>query len=37
MGIRDDRIAERLLSIVKSSQEVFTPERLLEEARRFLR
>ena len=34
MGIRDDRITERLLGIVKSSQEVFTQERLLEEARK---
>jgi len=34
MGIRDERITEKLLSIVKNSQEVFTPEKLLEEARK---
>ncbi|WP_346766027.1 homocitrate synthase [Thermococcus sp. M39] len=34
IGIRDEEITEKLLSIVKNSQEVFTPERLLEEARK---
>ncbi len=34
MGIRDEKITRKLLSIVKSSQGAFTPERLLEEARR---
>ncbi len=34
MGIRDEGITEKLLSIVKNSQGVFTPERLLEEARK---
>jgi len=33
-GIRDEKLTEKLLSIVKTSQEVFTPERLLEEARK---
>ncbi|MBO8173787.1 MAG: homocitrate synthase [Thermococcus sp.] len=34
MGIKDEEITEKLLSIVKNSQKVFTPERLLEEARK---